>query len=62
MYRLTLPRPSWTMPVAMMTKRAMSLPYVKMSWTKVAHFTSQQFTKVSTPKYLQEHFINVYIR
>ena len=46
--RVHLPLPSWTNPVTMMRMRAIILAYVKMSWTRVAHVTSMQFTKVST--------------
>ena len=43
------PLQSCTIPVAMIMKSARSLAYVKTSCTRVAHFTSQQFTKVNTP-------------
>lgn len=43
-----IPRPICTNPVMMMRARANILAYVKTSWTRVAHFTLAQFTKVST--------------
>lgn len=43
-----LPRPICTNPVMMMRARANILAYVKTSWTRVAHFTLAQFTKVNT--------------